>query len=151
MPEGILLSEKHELLSKDSSLQRKDSISHARGQGDGRRKQPNRRFGLPWHETCHASVFAFSSPISGLGLQREVLTRYAPSTIRVIIKAIKNGPFGSILLPWWRWRELRRLLCNLPPCASLFGRLRPLLTHPFTGRIRFTVAPFRLFAPSLLG
>ena len=26
--------------------------------GDGRSKQPNRRFGLPWHETCSASVFA---------------------------------------------------------------------------------------------
>ena len=49
-----------------------------------------------------------------------------------------------VILLWWRWRELHRLLRNLPPYASLFGRLGPLPTHQFTELIRFTVALFRV-------
>jgi len=49
-----------------------------------------------------------------------------------------------VILLWWRWRELHRLLRNLPPFASLFGRLGPLPTHQFTELIRFTVALFRV-------
>lgn len=41
--------------------------------GDGRRLQPNLRFGQPCHETCSASAFAFCSSSAGQGFSERFL------------------------------------------------------------------------------